>query len=195
MPGRSHSSSDIISTPGILLRRFPYGDTSLIIHWLTRDYGRLKTIAKGARPSPGRSRKSHKLAGKLDLFFLADLSISRSATSELHILRELELNETHSGLRQVYRRTEAAAYFIELLEMVTELEAPVPELFSLFQRAINYLNEKDPEPRAILHFEKELCVALGLLDPSAAPEHRASPAELIFRTYHRLPKGRTNLMI
>jgi recombinational DNA repair protein (RecF pathway) len=34
---------------GIVLRLRPLGDTSLIVHWLTPEHGRLATVAKGAR--------------------------------------------------------------------------------------------------------------------------------------------------
>ncbi|MEQ1893151.1 MAG: recombination protein O N-terminal domain-containing protein, partial [Planctomycetota bacterium] len=37
---------------GLLLRRFPYGESSLVLHVLTRTHGRLALLAKGAyRPS------------------------------------------------------------------------------------------------------------------------------------------------
>ncbi len=34
---------------GIVIRLHPLGDTSLIVHWLTPEHGRLATVAKGAR--------------------------------------------------------------------------------------------------------------------------------------------------
>ena len=34
---------------GIILRVRPLTDSSLIVHWLTQEHGRLSTVAKGAR--------------------------------------------------------------------------------------------------------------------------------------------------
>src|SRR5258706_432091 len=47
---------------GIALRVYPLTETSLIIRWLTREIGRISTVAKGAR------RAKSPFRGKLDLF-------------------------------------------------------------------------------------------------------------------------------
>ena len=71
----------IESATGIILRTRPLTDTSLIVRWLTPNFGRMATVAKGAR------RLKSPFLGKLDLFYLADFSFSRSRHSDLHILR------------------------------------------------------------------------------------------------------------
>ena len=43
--------------------------------------------------------------------------------------------------------------FVELIEICTESDHHEPELFSLLRRALAYLNAKDPDLRAVLHFE------------------------------------------
>src|SRR5438876_6348436 len=63
---------------GIVLRLYPLTETSLIIQWLTPNFGRLATVAKGARRSKSPFR------GKLDLFYLAEFTFNRSRRSELH---------------------------------------------------------------------------------------------------------------
>jgi DNA repair protein RecO (recombination protein O) len=60
---------------GIILRTRPLTDTSLIVHWLTPELGRIATVAKGAR------KPKSSFYGKLDLFFEADLSFARSQRS------------------------------------------------------------------------------------------------------------------
>ena len=81
----------IETATGVVLRTRLLTETSLIVHWLTPGAGRLATVAKGAlRPkSPFR--------GKLDLFYHADFTFSRSRRSDLHTLREVSLRETHPG--------------------------------------------------------------------------------------------------
>ena len=74
---------------GVILRVRPLTETSLIVHWLTPDLGRVATVAKGAR------RPKSPFRGKLDLFYEADFSFQRSRRSELHNLREVVLRETH----------------------------------------------------------------------------------------------------
>ena len=81
------------SASGIILRTRPLTETSLIVHWLSPNFGRIATVAKGAR------RPKSPYAGKLDLFYEADFSFSPSRTSELHTLREVRLRKTNSVLR------------------------------------------------------------------------------------------------
>ena len=78
---------------GLVLRIRPLTDTSLIVQWLTRDTGRLATVARGAR------RPKSPFRGQMDLFYLADLSYAHSSRSELHQLREVRLLESHAALR------------------------------------------------------------------------------------------------
>src|SRR5471032_787550 len=94
----------IESTRGIILRPRPLTETSLIVHWLTPDFGRIATVAKGAR------RAKSPFAGKLDLFYVADFSFTRSRSSQLHNLREVSLRETHGAIRQDMARLQQAAY-------------------------------------------------------------------------------------
>ena len=75
-------------TLGIILRTRPLTETSLIVHWLTPDAGRIATVAKGAR------RPQSPFRGKLDLFYLAALSYRLSRRSELHTLCEVVLKDT-----------------------------------------------------------------------------------------------------
>ena len=104
----------------ILLRRTRFSETSLIVSWFSQEQGKLKTVAKGAL------RSKSGFAGKLDLFFQCELSISWSRRSELHSLREVVLIEPFAGIRSDYRNTLAAGYFLELVEETTEPEHPEP---------------------------------------------------------------------
>ena len=113
------------TSTGLILRTRPLTDTSLIVHWLTPDFGRLATVAKGAR------RPKSPFAGKLDLFYLADFSFQRSRRSELHQLREVSLRETHAAIRQELEYLQQASYCAALIEQTTEMETPLPEIYSL----------------------------------------------------------------
>src|SRR6266851_4764215 len=94
----------IETTTGVVLRTRPLTETSLIVQWLTPTLGRIATVAKGAR------RPKSPFRGKLDLFYLADFSFSRSRRSELHTLREASLRETHAFLREELGYLQQACY-------------------------------------------------------------------------------------
>ncbi len=152
-----------------------------MVSWLTLEHGRLKTLARGAL------RPKSAFAGGLDLFFECEIAYARSARSELHPLREAALRNPRDGLRRDYGRVELAAYFVELVELAVEPEHPVPEVYSLLQRALGYLETHAPERRALLHFEKELARALGL-------GGGARGAEALVQLAHRLPTARAGLL-
>lgn len=166
------------TTAAILLRKTRFSETSLIVSWFTHDFGRLKTVVKGAL------RPKSRFAGVLDLFYDCDISIARSAKSELHTLREARLCDARLGLRTDHRRVALAAYFVELIELTTESEHAAPELYDLLRRAFHFLDEKPAEARALLHFESELARMLGIAHPDL------SPIVAIGRAHHRIPSTR-----
>src|SRR5512146_3023961 len=104
----------IESATGLVLRTRPLTETSLIVQWLTPGLGRLATVAKGAR------RPKSPFRGKLDLFYLADFSFSRSRRSELHTLREVNLRCTSPALRRELGYLRQAAYCTGLVAQATE---------------------------------------------------------------------------
>jgi DNA repair protein RecO (recombination protein O) len=168
---------------GVLLRRIRYSDTSLILTWFTDLHGKIKAIAKGAL------RPNSAFAGKLDLFFHCDLLLSFSSKTELHGLREVSIKATFERIRTDYLKTSAASYFVELVEEVTELDHPAPEIYRLLLRALGYLDRQNPDTRGVLFFEHELCKCLGLYTPDMH-----SAADKLVETYGHLPKTRATLL-
>jgi len=146
----------IQSATGLILRTRPLTETSLIVQWLTPDFGRIATVAKGAR------RASSPFLGKLDLFYLADLSFSRSRRSDLHTLRETSLRETHGALRQDIGRLRQAAYATAFIEQATETETPLPAVFELMREFLACLCRQEFAPQIVLAFELKLLHELGL---------------------------------
>ncbi len=173
------------STTGILLRKTKLSDTSLIVSWCTSSLGCVKTVAKGAR------RAKSPFAGKLDLFFEAEIQIARSKKSNLHTLREVALTNPFGGIRASYLRMQAAAYFVELIEICTESDHHDAELFSLLQRAFAYLSANEPTTRAVTHFETELARLAGVHDAKAL---RQEPASALAALFGKLPFSRGALM-
>ena len=146
----------IESATGLVLRTRPLTETSLIINWLTAEQGRVSTVAKGAR------RPKSVFAGKLDLFYLADFSFTRSRRSELHTLREVSLRETHSPLRTELGYLQQAAYCAALIEIATEQDTPLSAVFELMRGLLEHLPRQAPLPQTIFAFELKLLSELGL---------------------------------
>jgi len=182
----AHAKFEIMeSTAAILLRKRKFSDTSLIVSWCTDSLGCIQTVAKGAR------RAKSPFAGKLDLFFEAEIQIARSRRSDLHTLTEVVLRNPFGGIRTNYLRTQVAAYFVELIEICTERDHREPELFALLRRAFTYLDANDPNLRAVTHFETELARITGVHDAKIL---KSNPAFALGNLFGKLPLTRTPLL-
>jgi len=155
------------------------------VSWCTESLGCIQTVAKGAR------RPKSPFAGKLDLFFEADIAIAPSRKSDLHTLTEVALRNPFAGIRKNYLRTQTAAYFVELIEVCTERDHHEPELFALLRRAFGYLDRSEPNLRAVSHFETELARITGVHD---AKMLKNNPAFALGNLFGKLPLSRTPLL-
>jgi DNA repair protein RecO (recombination protein O) len=160
------------SVTGLILRVRPLTETSLIVHWLTPDFGRIATVAKGAR------RAKSPFAGKLDLFYLADFSFSRSRRSDLHTLREVSLRETHGAIRQDIFKLRHAAYATAFIEQATETETPLPAVFELLREFLGRLCKGKTAPQLVFALELKLLCELGL-EPKLAETNLAAGTKKI----------------
>jgi len=143
-------------TTGVILRVLPLTESSLIVDWITADFGRISTAAKGA------TRSKSPFRGKLDLFFRAEISFTRNRRSDLHALREIEVSDTHAALRKDLALLEQAAYCAKLLVQTTETETPVLALFQLFEQFLHELVQSPARARTVFAFELKLLHELGL---------------------------------
>jgi len=121
------------SCRGIIFRLYPYSDTSLIFHVLSRELGLISLIAKGAR------RLNSSFAGKLDLFYLCRFEFIPSRKSDLHTLKEVQLEDAHPNLIRNYELLCDVSANARALERLIERGIPVPELFALFSDYLKYL--------------------------------------------------------
>jgi DNA repair protein RecO (recombination protein O) len=164
---------------GVILRTRPFTETSLIVNWLTPEFGRLGIIAKGAR------RTKSPFRGKLDLFYEGEFSFQRSRRSELHTLREVVLRETNIALRHELGYLQQASYCSALIEQTTETQTPLPEIYELFLGFLHSLPQQPPKPRTIFAFELRLLQALGLspdFAESKLPAETLALAEALTKT-------------
>jgi DNA repair protein RecO (recombination protein O) len=165
---------------GMILRVRPLTESSLVVHWLTPELGRLATVARGAR------RPKSPLRGKLDVFFEAKFSFARSRRTDLHTLREVVVQDTHEPLRQDLVRLRQAAYAAALIEQATETGTPLPEVWELLVSFVRWICEREPRARYVLAFELRLLAELGLAPDLEDARLSASARELLAQLL-RLP--------
>jgi DNA repair protein RecO (recombination protein O) len=107
----------------LVLRRIPYGDTSLVLHVFTREAGRLGLMAKGAR------RPKSSLDAVLQTGQWAELQLLVREGRELQLLKDADLVEDFHGLRRDYARLMTGLAVCEALERTQLSEQADPALF------------------------------------------------------------------
>lgn len=137
--------------PAFVLHARPFRDTSLLVDFLTRDYGRLGAVARGARSQQSRYR------GHLRPF--VPILVTWSGRSELVTLNEVEAGGSPLLLER--RPLLAGMYLNELLVRLLHQHDPQPEIFIAYQTALNALHQGSEIEVLLRRFEKRLLVALG----------------------------------
>jgi DNA repair protein RecO (recombination protein O) len=139
----------------IVLRLHPVTESSLIVTWFTREFGKLRTMAKGAR------RPKSPFRGKIDLFYYDEVLFLRSKRSDLHLLHDCFLENPHQKLRDSVEALTAAAYAGELVDLATEPEDPNSKLFDLLAATLDALEIQRGRAAVIVWFELQLLAAVG----------------------------------
>jgi DNA repair protein RecO (recombination protein O) len=139
---------------GIVLRRQSVTESSLIVTWYTREFGKLKTLAKGARRIKGPFQ------GKIDLFYRDEIVFLRSKRSDLHLLHDCFLEEAHARLRKSVESLAAASYVSDLVDLATEGEDPNESIYELLATVLETL-EVHHDGVLLIWFELRLLAAAG----------------------------------
>jgi DNA repair protein RecO (recombination protein O) len=124
----------------IVLRRLDYGEADRIVTLLTREYGKLAAIAKGARR--GKSRVS----GSLDLFARSNMMLARGRN--LDVVAQVERRGDVRHIAGNLQRTAYACLVAEVVDKVLEDRHPVDEIFDLVVGTLRDLNILERSPRA-----------------------------------------------
>lgn len=122
-----------ITTPGLILRATEYRESSLILTVLTGSHGKLTVQAKGAR------RKGSRIAAAMQLLTLSEMTLVENR--ERYTLSEARSVEEFRGLREDLAKLALGTYFAELMDSLSDEDAPSPELLSLGLNALYALSE------------------------------------------------------
>ena len=155
-----------VTDGALLLRRTPYGESSLIVHVLTRSSGRVELIAKGAH------RPKSRFCGVLDWFDTLSLEWTPSRVpGELGTLRTGQLVQRRRAAGS--RRLSRAQTMVEFVDLATRAGAVEQGTFELLERGLDALDRgasgAGPAPALVLAtFELRLLGSWGWNPPSSA---------------------------
>ncbi|MBI3284973.1 MAG: DNA repair protein RecO [Burkholderiales bacterium] len=143
----------ILGQPGFVLHSWPYKETSLIVDVLTRDYGRIALIAKGAK------RPHSQLRSVLQTF--QPLHVGWSGKADL---RTLIAADWVGGMLPLEKSALLCGFYLnELLIKFLLRDEPHPALFDHYVATLNQLAHDEPAAIVLRQFELSLLRESGLL--------------------------------
>jgi DNA repair protein RecO (recombination protein O) len=147
------AKSRTLRVEAVVLRHSDWGEADRMLVLYTREAGKLRAIAKGARRL--RSRK----AGHLEPFTRVALLLARGR--DLWIVTQAQTVEAYLALREDLLRTGYAAYVMELLDRFTYEEAENPSLYNLLHTTLARVDSEPDAYLAVRYYELRLLDQLG----------------------------------
>ena len=141
--------TNIELTPAFLIHRRTYQGSSLLLDFLTRDYGKIRLVARGIRKS------------KSPVQMFQHLMISFKGRGELKTLNNTE--EADTPRRLLGNDLVLAIYINELLSRLLPESEAHPEIFAAYQKFLEVFSQPSEldQQLALRLFENKLLNGLG----------------------------------
>ena len=123
----------IHTTEAIVLRRYPFRETSVTLTCLTDGFGKLKGLVKGLRAQPNRYRSA------MEPMTINRIVFYDTRTSSLHLISQCELLSPLTALQRDLETMRLAALCVDLVDAVVPLEEPQPAIYRLLKQTLERL--------------------------------------------------------
>lgn len=139
---------------GLVLNKRDLRETSLIVDFYTREFGKTCTILKGIRTD------SKKFASNLELFSLNEIIFYRKTHSSYHLVSQADKLDNFTRVRGSIERTTTATFMMEMVSSIMQLEDKNEEIFDLTLVALKELETNyNPEKIATIFKIKMLSLS------------------------------------
>lgn len=146
----------IEKTDAVLLRKRDLRETSLILTFFTKDFGKINGILKGVRGSRARSNMN-------PLFFsLNQIVFYESKKSDLFIVSQCEIQQVFLNILKEWDVASAAYYILELVDIFTEIGEKEEGIFENLLYSFESLNAGKNAFSIARLFEIKFLLSLGL---------------------------------
>ncbi|MGH2569122.1 MAG: DNA repair protein RecO [Bacteroidota bacterium] len=146
----------ITKTDALVLKSMRYRDTSKIVTFYTRRYGKIKAIAKGAR-----DLKS-KFGAALEPMTLGSLLLYKKEHRELQLVSQCDIVRPYKNIHTEMDRMAVGLSILELVNLVTHDEEENPSLFSLLVDTFESLEKAERNFEVFFYaFELRLAALFG----------------------------------
>ena len=141
----------IHKTRGIVLHTTRYGESSLVVHCYTEQFGRQSLMVKGVR----KSRKNNR-TNLFQPLFILDLELYHKNTREVQLVKEVSRAIPLNSIPYEITKSTQAIFIAEVLYRVVKEEEPNPMLTHFLINTIQYLDalgESSPDFHIIFLFQ------------------------------------------
>lgn len=126
-------------SPAIILHSLPWKEADKLVFLFTRNFGKVKGIAQGAR------RPKSKFGGSLETLTLAHAICFAREGQELARIDSCDVLHPFGRIKEDFERLKRALYALELSDLILPLGEPSPKLFGSLYRFLLLLEKERPE--------------------------------------------------
>ena len=145
----------IEKTDALVLKSTKLRETSLIITFLTRDFGKIKTVSKGVR------KKKSPLLSHFEPFTYQEIIFYHHPKRDIHLITDSNVKESFLFLRHDFKKICYASYMVELVDEVTHLHQIHRDLFDLLLYSLCELKDI-AAPKLLRFFEIKVLEYTGI---------------------------------
>ncbi len=146
----------IKNTDAIILKKTKYSESSLIVKFYTKKYGKITCLVKGAY-------RKGKYDSQFDLFSLNHIVFYEKPNNNLNILSKCDLIESYIFIRKDIYKTSSAMYFIDLINLSIEENDINIALYNLLLMVFSFLTQGIDREKINRIFEIKLLYLSGLV--------------------------------
>lgn len=128
----------IVETRAVVLKAMKYGDSSKIVTLYTRNFGKIKVVAKGAR-----NQRTAKFGSSLEPMSVSSIVLYKKEHRDLHLLSKSEVVMQMTRLQDEPERMFAGLAIVELVNMVMHDEEGNAPVYDLLEEAVRVINASE----------------------------------------------------
>ena len=148
----------ITRTDAVVLKSMKYRDSSKIVTFYSRRFGKVKGIAKGAR------QMKSKFGGSLEPLSAVSLILYKKDQRELQLISQSDVLKTYKNIHSELERMAVGLAIIELINQLTHDEEGNDALYTLLVKSLDELECADKHfMNFFLAFELRCASVLGFM--------------------------------
>lgn len=142
-------------TTAIVIGSFPLGESDRVVTFFSRQYGKIRGVAKAAR------RLRSRFGGALELLTMGELVFFDTGRSDLVRVDHFDVLRPFDRVRSDLERLGQGAWLAECVGRLTGERDPHAAVYGLLRRGLESLEEGVPPRRVAVVFGVRLIDALG----------------------------------